>query len=210
MQIKNLISKGLIPSATKNARALQQVQSVSEVFNRNINRYAKSIDSINNDTSRTRAEKASLYEKISKKMDTDFADIFEGLYDGIHSEKNMLNHLKESAVKSGDKLVNLQLAIDLRQNKDKASQLLNSDLRYVQAASEFPASYYGIDANDFDTMRDHALLNVMPELRIKNTEIQASEQHVKHLTKYYDALKGELNILTDHEALKNRVDADNL
>lgn len=210
MNIKEIITKGLISSATTNKRALAQVQNVSDVFNKSINKYAADINAINNDRTRTRAEKASLYEKVDKKMDTDFSNLFENLYDSIHSEKHMLENQKETVLRSGNQVINLQLAIDLRQNKDKASELLNSDIRYVQAASEFPASYYGIDPHDFTNMRDAALMQAMPELRIKTTEINASEQHVQHLTKYFDALKTELSNLTDTQALQNRVDENNI
>ena len=210
MNIKDIIEMGLIPSATNNTRSLEQVRNLSSVFNKQFNQIAETVKNINNDTSRTKAEKATLYSKVSKKLDTDLSNTIAVMIDNISSEQATLQAKKETILKSGDKLVNLHLATHLRDNADQASELLSSDLRYLQASSDFPASYFGLDNKILQQMQNSGIRKHVPEIGELEEQINHSEKHAKHLIKYYDSLKTEVTNLTDTQALQNRVDADSI
>lgn len=210
MNAKEIIEKGLIASATKTTRAIPQIQSLSEVFGKQINEIATNIRAINNDTSRTRSEKASLYGKVSGKLNKELSGTLGKMVESLHSETDLHNHIKESALKSGDKYTNLHLATHLRDNKELAHELLMSDLRYAQAASEFPASYFGLKQSEMVKVQSDSLLKNMPDLAAKDEELKNSSDHLGRLVRYYDGLNMEVSMLTDDIAMANRVNETDL
>ncbi|MDT0581435.1 hypothetical protein [Brumicola blandensis] len=210
MDINQLIESGLVSSATTNNRVIPKLQSLSGVFNNQFNSVVEKVRNIKNDTSRVRSEKAPLYAKVSKKIDSELAETLGIAFEVIQSEKALYQDTIDSTLKSGDKLVNLVLAMDLRDKKDSAKSLMESDIRYVQASNEFPADYFKLNNSEMKELQMSSLHKLMPELETKRQEIERSENHARHLTKYYDKLNGAVNGFTDAQALENRVDPDTL
>ena len=88
--------------------------------------------------------------------------------------------------------------------------MLVSDGRYAQTSAEFPDSFFGLDDKVLIETQNRALMKNMPELAEQQQMIEHSNNYAQRLVKFYDGLSSELSMLTDENALANRVDESTL
>jgi len=210
MNAKEIIKNGLIRSAVTTTRGLESVRSLSEVYHKQINSITGSINAIKKDTSRTHSEKAILYKKVSKKLNDELGATLSTMIDQVGSATDIFNEVKKSTLYGGDKLTNLHLATHIRDNKKDALDLLVSDVRYAQASTEFPASFFGLDQKVLAQTQNRALMKNIPELAEQQQMIEHSNNHAQRLIKFFDGVSAELSMMTDENALANRVDESTL
>jgi nucleoid-associated protein YejK len=95
-------------------------------------------------------------------------------------------------------------------NKNDPRELLVSDVRYARASTEFRASFFGLDEKVLAQTQNRALMKNMPELAEQQQMIEHSNNHAQRLVKFFDGLSSELTMMTDENALSNRVDESTL
>ena len=210
MNAKKLIQTGLLNAMTENTRTTSEVQQLSKLYHNQFNSIAESVRKIKADSTRTHSEKAPLYKKVLAKIDNNLADTAALMVDNVENAKGKLQQDIETTLNSGDRMTRLHLATHLRDNKSNFQQLVNEDIRYLQASNEFPSSFYGVKDDDFKNVTKNALYRHRPELKEMTDTVSRSEAHLTRLIDYMNTLKTGTNLLLNNEALETRVDENNI
>ena len=210
MNAKKLIQNGLLNAMTENSRTTSEVQQLSKLYHNQFNSIAETVRKIQADSTRTHSEKAPLYKKVLTKIDNNLADTAALMVDNVENAKGKLHQEIETTLNSGDRMTRLHLATHLRDNKSNFQQLVNEDIRYLQASNEFPSSFYGVKGDDFKTVTKNALYRHKPELEQMTNTVARSEEHLTRLIDYMNTLKTGTNMLMNNEALETRVDENNI
>jgi nucleoid-associated protein YejK len=79
-----------------------------------------------------------------------------------------------------------------------------------KASTEFPASFFGLDEKVLAQMQNRALMKNISELAEQQQMIEHSNNHAQRLVKFFDGVSAELSMMTDENALANRVDESTL
>ncbi|MFT7259442.1 MAG: hypothetical protein ACI9MS_001300 [Glaciecola sp.] len=205
MNAEEIISKGLIKSAVISVHGLASVKILSEVYHQQINNLSRQIKLIKEDEYRNDIEKAGMYKKVSSYMTESLGSTLVSIIDTIELESIHSKDLKESTLKGGEKSVNLVLATHLRENRRDVINLLESDMRYAQAATEFPASYFGLEDETLKVAQERSLLRNIPELAKQERLIENSKYHSRRLVRYFNGLSAELEMLANDHVMKSSV-----
>lgn len=205
-----MLQNGLIKSATTNTRTLEEVQHHSELFHREFNRLANNISGINGDKSRTQPEKAVLFQKVKDKADDLLGDLIIKMGESIESHREGYDMESERILSGGDRLSRLHLATHLKDNKDKLHELLKEDVRYLQASTEFPSSYFGAPASSMTNAQQSAIHKHVPEMKALSDTIKVSGNHLRLMLKHMNTLTEGTQNLIDSEAIATRFDEGEL
>lgn len=203
---EKLIHKGILEAATRNKRALNSIQSLSETYHSQFNKLAADTAAIQNDKSRTSGEKAPLFNKALNKLEASLGTTTNKMLEQLNLAQEEYSSKKEAFMNSGDRLTRIHLANYLRDNKSDLTDIIFEDERFLQASNEFPAKYFGIDAKAMKELQNSAVHRLNPEIGKLNSDIEISAQHTEFLIKQADKLKSEIQSLVDNKALSTRVD----
>jgi hypothetical protein len=203
---KNVLNHGMLESVAVNERTPVSIQADSRLFHKEFNKLASQVKGIMSDKTRTTSEKASLYDKVLQSIDYKLGAIVASLGDSIHALEVSYEEGKSAALNGGDKMTRLYLATHLRDNQKDMPNLLNDDLRYVQAANEFPPTFYGMKENELNDLQTSALHRHVPELKESKQTIDKATQHASLLVKHFDALRDGAAGQLDNDALNSRFD----
>jgi len=202
---KKYLQFGAIPSEIINQRTTSTTQALSSSFLNDFNDSAKKLNQLNGDQTRTREEKAVLFDKLNGSINKKLSSTLDQLKAHVDHLQNDYAQTVDLLLKDGDPIAKTQIALHLMSNKDQVSKLMATDIRFVQAANDYPAAMFGIEnEHEFKQQQIEYLHKHSPELSDYKNEINRSERHASNLAKKADILRQGANTLTDAKALESR------
>lgn len=204
--MNNTFTTGL--KATAQRRGFQTsdlMGNSSESFSTAFNKYSDSFNAIQNDQTRTKAEKAALLSKLAEKANTHLLSEFERTANTHLSRSIAADSERSSFLSPSDKSVALELAKHLKAAKpEEVSTLVRTDKRYAQALNSMPAGYFGITQDTVDSISNASIAHNNPDLYSKFKQLNNDQKQLDNMKLFVSDAKRALAANVDQKALETR------
>jgi hypothetical protein len=204
----NTFTNGLAAPAQKRGFQTSELMgNSSEAFAENFNKYSGSFKAIQNDKTRTKAEKAVLLSKLGERANSHLLSDFESVANSHLSRSISANAEREAYLAPTDRAVALELAKHLKSAKaDDIHKLVRGNQQYAEALNSMPSGYFGMSEDTVDSISNLSISQNKPELYAKFKQLGLDQKQLDNMKTFVTDAKRALAANIDQDALKTRVE----